>query len=143
MTKFAQRKSVEIKLPGWQFWKIFSGSSWRRGNAGVTRSEIKQRSVRLLTPLARAPSTIIEARVVALLENNTMMPFDRLVRLVAAGLYHDELRRGAAALDVGLFGRRLFDQEVTGVLEAQDRVLWEVTIEGNEWMKSLPVGIKT
>jgi hypothetical protein len=142
MTKFAQRKSVEIKLPGWQFRKIFSGSSWRCGNADVTRREIKQRSVRLRTLLARAPSTIIEARVVALLESDAMMPFDRLVRLVAAGLCHDELRRGAAALDIGLLGSRLFDQEVTGVLEAADGVLWDVTIEGNEWRKSLPVGVK-
>lgn len=126
MTIFAQRNITEVKPAGWQVWKIFPGASLRRCRAGVARSETKERSVRLMEPPSRAPVTLIESRVISLLIKDGVISFDRLVQRIADELYQEELRRGAGALDIGLFGSRLFDRDVVDALGGADGILWKV-----------------
>jgi hypothetical protein len=126
MTIFAQRNIIEVKPAGWQVWKIFSGASLRRGGAGI-RSEAKDRLVRLLEPTRRAPLTLVESEVISLIKNEGLTSYDRLVQRVADDLYQEELRSGAGALDIGLFGSRLFDRDVVCALKDADGILWKVT----------------
>jgi hypothetical protein len=48
------------------------------------------------------------------------------VKRVAADLYAEELRKGASVLDIGLYGDRLFNQDVVRELKAADGILWEI-----------------
>lgn len=126
MTIFAQRNLTEVKPSGWQVWKIFPGASLRRGRAGIARSETKEHSVRLMEPPGRAPLTPVESRVISLLINDGTISFDRLVQRVADELYQEELRHGAGALDIGLFGSRLFHRDVVDALRGADGILWKI-----------------
>jgi hypothetical protein len=48
------------------------------------------------------------------------------VNAVSADLYAEELRTGAGALDIGLFGSRLFSGDVIRELKAGDGILWKI-----------------
>ena len=52
-----------------------------------------------------------------------------LVKRVSGELYRDELRKGAAVLDIGLFGDRLFNRDIVQELRAGDGILWEIEAE--------------
>jgi hypothetical protein len=58
-----------------------------------------------------------------------VISFDKLVKIVAADLYAEELRKGAGVLDIGLFGSRLFNNDIVRELEARDGVLWKIKRE--------------
>jgi hypothetical protein len=122
MRNFAYRKTNEVKPVGWQLWKILSGSSPVRDPA-----EVKHCTVCLLQPPGRSPQTHIEAELIAVLTDEGTISLNELVQRVADRLYHEELRRGAGALDIGLFGSGLFDREVVAALEAGSGVLWELS----------------
>ena len=101
---------------------IFPGAYGR----GIGRHRQAAKSVRLLEPARRPPATPVEHQVAAWLEAESVIPFDELVQRVAAKLYAEELRHGAAALDIGLLGSRLFAGEIVAEVEAADGILWEI-----------------
>jgi len=82
--------------------------------------------VRLLESAGRLPTTPIEQWAVDFLSRGGPALFSELVRRIAGQLYHDEVRRGAAVLDIGLFGPELFHSEVTSELKAGDGILWKI-----------------
>jgi hypothetical protein len=82
--------------------------------------------VRLRQITDRRRATAAESVVVELLSHAEEIPLETLVAHVAVALYHEELRAGAWAVDVGLFGRGLFAAEARRVLAAGDGELWEI-----------------
>ena len=52
-----------------------------------------------------------------------------LLKRVSGELYRDELRKGAAVLDIGLFGDRLFNRDIIQELRAGDGIFWEIKAE--------------
>ena len=124
MTIFAPRKANESRPARWQVWKIFSGTS-----AGLDPSETAAVTVRLLQQAGRSPRTAIESVIIAVLGDEGAIAYQQLVRRVADRLYHEELRRGAGASDIGLFGSRLFDREVVAAIKAGAGELWKISSE--------------
>lgn len=122
MTIFAQRKANESRSARWQVWKIFSGNS-----AGVNPSDPKTATVRLLQQAGRLPHTAIESDIMSVLRDEGIISYQELVRRVADRLYHEELRCGAGASDIGLFGSRIFDREVIAAVRAGAGVLWKIS----------------
>ena len=53
--------------------------------------------------------------------------YENLVQRMSDELYRKELRHGGGALDIGLFGSRLFDRDVVQALKEGDGVLWEIS----------------
>ena len=84
------------------------------------------RGVRLLEATPRPPATDIERLVVAALKRGGAMDFRALVDRVASDLYHDELRHGGWAVDIGVFGRNLFVSDVVREIEAGNGLLWRI-----------------
>lgn len=93
--------------------------------ASATRRETDLK-VRLLEAAIRRPATAVESVVVNLLSRADETPVENLVALVADAFYRDELRMGAWAIDLGLFGSSLFVSEARRALEAGDGELWEI-----------------
>lgn len=122
MTIFAQRKANESRSARWQLWKILSGTS-----AGLDPSDPKAATVRLLQQAGRLPQTAIESDIMAVLRDEGIISYQELVRRVADRLYHEELRCGAGASDIGLFGSRIFDREVIAAVTAGAGVLWKIS----------------
>ena len=82
--------------------------------------------VRLRQITDRRRATAAESVVVELLAHAEEIPLETLVARVAEALYREELRAGAWAVDVGLFGRGLFAAEARQVLTSGDGELWEI-----------------
>ncbi len=82
--------------------------------------------VRLRQITDRRRATAAESVVVELLAHAEEIPLETLVARVAEALYREELRAGAWAVDVGLFGRGLFAAEARQVLASGDGELWEI-----------------
>jgi len=110
-------------------WKLLPGSSSRSrsgrsvsvdGNAGI---------VRLIDSPRRSPATQIEWQLISALKKVGSVPSANLVKTVAADLYAAELRKGAAVLDIGLFGERLFTRDILRELQAGDGILWDIKRE--------------
>ena len=112
---------------GWQMWKILPGGVHRLGGACAAQPQVQTALVRLIAPVRRVAKTPVEAQVVSILTNEGAISYERLVQRVADELYQKELRHGAGALDIGLFGSRLFDRDVFCALEAADGVLWKIS----------------
>ncbi len=91
--------------------------------AATRRADVKVR-LRKITNLRRA--TAAESVVVELLSRTEQMDLAALVRLVAEALYREELRAGAWAVDVGLFGCGMFVSEAQRILKAGDGELWKI-----------------
>lgn len=85
--------------------------------------------VRLLESAARLPTTPVEQWTVNCLKRGGPTPFSELVNQVADQLYLDEILHGGAALDIGLFGPKLFRSEVATELKAGDGILWKIRQE--------------
>src|SRR5262245_10103152 len=79
-----------------------------------------------MTPPQRMPITPIETRLTSALKNLGSVSPTRLVKIVAADLYAEELRTGAGVLDIGLLGHRLFERDILRELKAGDGILWEI-----------------
>ena len=127
MRIFAQRNVTLVKPAGWQIRKLFPGAPRWRAHDSVARSEAEAGSVRLIEPARRAPATAVERHLVGLLKNEGIISYDRLVQRVAEEIYHEELRLGAGAVDIGLFGSRLFDRDVVSALKVGDGMLWKIS----------------
>lgn len=82
--------------------------------------------VRPLESPARLPTTAVERLTLEILEERGEVDFDGLSQKVARKMYLDELGRGAALLDIGLWGPGLFLPEVTREIRARDGELWEI-----------------
>jgi hypothetical protein len=82
--------------------------------------------VRLHQSANRRRATAAEIVVVELLSHAEEMPLETVVALVAEDLYHEELRAGAWAVDVGLFGSGLFVAEARRTLKAGEGELWDI-----------------
>jgi hypothetical protein len=78
---------------------------------------------------SREPVTPVEQLAVSVLTSKGAMPLRTLAERVAAELYRQELRKGAGVLDIGLFGSRLFNDDVVRELRAADGILWEIKYE--------------
>ncbi|MGH7873348.1 MAG: hypothetical protein ACREQO_14135 [Candidatus Binatia bacterium] len=122
MTLFAQQKQNPPKSTAWQLWKIFPSATVRQEPEHEARL-----SVRLIRPTHRAAGTPVETQIVSILAREGAMSYENLVQRVADELYRKELRHGGGALDIGLFGSRLFDRDVVSALEAGDGVIWEIS----------------
>ena len=83
-------------------------------------------TVRSLQQTGRSPRTPMEWEIIAVLGNESAMAYPQLVRRVADRLYHEELRNGAGASDIGLFGSRLFDREAIAAIEEGVGELWKI-----------------
>ena len=82
--------------------------------------------VRMIEPVVRTPVTSVELLVIALLRKEREIPLSKLASRVADMFYRGELRAGAWAVDIGLFGRTLFIRDALRVLEAGSGELWEI-----------------
>ena len=125
-----QRNVAEIKPTRRRLWQLFSAAAHRQPTD--VGPGAKWVSVRLIDASRRAPATSIEVQLFSLLKKEGSVSYDRLVQRVADELYQGELEHGAAALDIGVFGGRLFEPDVVAAIHAADGVLWEITSgEGN------------
>ena len=106
--------------------KIFSFARGKTDSSdaasGITTGPI----VRLVNTRRREAVTVIELQIVSMLKEAGSVSHDHLVQRVARDLYEGELRRGAAVVDIGLFGSRLFEHEVVETLKHGDGALWEI-----------------
>ncbi|HEY2919669.1 MAG TPA: hypothetical protein VGK77_11840 [Candidatus Binatia bacterium] len=101
----------------------FFPASLRRGESGVSLSAAV---VQLIDSPRRLPATPIEQRLSSALREAGPISLASLVKRVAAELYSDELRQGAAVLDIGLIGDRLFNRDIVRELTAGNGILWEI-----------------
>ena len=124
MTMGPQRNVTEMKPARRRVWQLLSAAAHRQSSD--VRQGTHSGSVRLIDPARRAPATAIEVQVFSLLKNEGTVSYDRLVQRVADELYQGELVRGAAVLDIGVFGSRLFEPETVAAIQAADGVLWEI-----------------
>jgi hypothetical protein len=120
---------TRLEITGWKIRKLFPGSLGQQNSYGASRNEADAAVVRLIASPRRLPATRIEQRLVSALKKTGSVSIAGLVNAVAAGLYAEELRNGAAALDIGLFGSRLFHSDIIRALKAEDGVLWEIRHE--------------
>lgn len=100
---------------------LFFTMKWKKPERGLDRLR-----VRLIESAPRPPSTLIERFATDILEREGGMSFKDLIKKVAREVYFDELRRGAALVDIGLFGLELFIPDVAREIEARDGELWKI-----------------
>ena len=82
--------------------------------------------VRLVDSRRRQAESPIELQIISILKEAGSISHNHLVQRVARDLYEGELRRGAAVVDIGLFGSRLFEREVVETLKDGDGALWDI-----------------
>jgi hypothetical protein len=93
--------------------------SWlKAGPHGVPNDDFTAATVRLLHG-NRLPVTPLEKKLAAVIVAGNEIPIAQVIDAVAAELYREELQNGAATLDIGLFGKRLFARDVTRELIAE------------------------
>ncbi|HXL08825.1 MAG TPA: hypothetical protein VN966_01240 [Candidatus Bathyarchaeia archaeon] len=108
-----------------QMRKLFPASLNRTKCDGAFKPAADVAIVRLIDSPLRLPVTPIEQRLLATLKASPVS-FEKVVQLVAADLYKEELNKGAGVLDIGLFGGRLFNNDIVRELKAADGILWEI-----------------
>ena len=82
-------------------------------------------TIRLLKA-SRSPATTVERLSVEVLKREGRTSLAKLIERVAREVYFDEVRRGASALDIGLYGPDLFVAEVISELKAANGILWKI-----------------
>ena len=115
---------TRLQSSGWNMRKFFAGSMSQRSADGSEKAHAG--IVQLINPQRRSPVTPIETRLASALNKTGPISFAKLVKIVAADLYAEELRKGAGVLDIGLLGDRLFDRDIIRELKAGDGILWEI-----------------
>ena len=106
--------------------RLFQGLSSQTDTEGSVSAKTDAVAVRLIDSPRRVPATPIEQRLISTLRETESISFATLVNAVSADLYAEELRTGAGALDIGLFGSRLFNGDVIRELKAGDGILWKI-----------------
>ena len=99
----------------------------RRANKPALNQESRRDlMVRLIDLQSTGGENPIERAAISNLKQQGVVPLDVLVHQVASQLYRDELRNGAAAVDIGLFGASLFVPEVVKVIRERNEALWKI-----------------
>jgi hypothetical protein len=100
---------------------------WMTRNAArEARSESR---VAAMDSSARRPAADIERWVLSELQARGAMTLSELVKRVADRLYRDAVRDGAACVDIGLFGAKLFHVEAAAVVARGDGRWWAIDKE--------------
>ena len=115
-----------LQRSGWKMARLFHGLSSQTDTESAVSAKTDAAVVRLIDPPRRLPESPIEQRLISTLGETGSVSFARLVDAVSADLYAEELRTGAGALDIGLFGSRLFNGDVIRELKAGDGILWKI-----------------
>ena len=117
---------TKLEAAGWRIRQLFPGVlSGRRTDRDVA-PEAGSAVVRLLDSPRRTPQTPIQQALVAVLKEAGSSSLAVLLKRVSGELSRDELRKGAAVLDIGLFGDRLFNRDVVEELRAGNGIFWEI-----------------
>lgn len=74
----------------------------------------------------RKPITTFELWIVSVLDARGAALYGELVKSVSDRMYVEAIRQGAAVLDIGLFGAKLFYAEAAAILERGDGVYWAI-----------------
>jgi hypothetical protein len=101
--------------------------SRRANRPGLSQESSRDLMVRLIEPVASVGESPIEREAILNLKQQGVLPFSLLVQQVALRLYLDELRNGAAAVDIGFFGASLFVPEVVKVIHEGNGILWKIS----------------
>ena len=115
-----------LQRSGWKMGRLFKGLSSQTDTESAVSAKSDAAVVRLIDSPRRLPESSIEHRLISTLGESGSVSFARLVDAVSADLYAEELRAGAGALDIGLFGSRLFNGDVIRELKSGDGVLWKI-----------------
>ena len=110
----------------WRIPRPFTILGGRAISNDSTAVDSIERNVCLISPPARAGETEIELKLISVLKNEGAVSFRPLVYRIAKDLYDEELGRGAAVVDIGIFGSRLFEPEVAQSLRTGNGTLWEI-----------------
>ena len=116
----------KLEAPGWRIKQLFQGVLGGRRTDRDVVMEAGSAVVQLLDAPGRTPQTPIQQALVAALKEAGSSSLAVLVKRVSGELYRDELRKGAAVLDIGLFGDRLFNRDVVEALRAGNGTFWEI-----------------
>ena len=117
---------IRLQHSRWQTPQFFDRLSFRAKSPDPAMSEPGERVVRAIIPPVRAGENEIELKLIAALQSDGAASFGQLVQRISRDLFDEELRRGAAAVDIGIFGSRLFEPEVAQTLSAGAGTLWEI-----------------
>jgi hypothetical protein len=120
---------TRVQPSGWKIGKLFIGPLGRGNSEVAARTKADGTVVRLIDSPRRVSPTPIQQRLITTLEKTGAVSFASLVHAVSEDLYAEELRMGAALLDIGLFGSRLFHNDVIQELRAGDEILWQINKE--------------
>jgi hypothetical protein len=120
---------AKFEPAGWQMLKPFRAPSNRTSFDNASKPSAGAAIVQQVDSPHRLPATPIERQLISALKKVGAVSLEELVKTVAADLYAEELRKGAGVLDIGLFGSRLFNDDVVRELNAGDGILWEIKSE--------------
>ena len=117
---------TRLQTSRWNMRSFFPHLISLSSSGRTLRAEAQLALVRLIETPGRHPATPIEHQLSATLKMTGPVSVASLVKRVAVDLYAEELRKGAGVLDIGLYGDRLFNQDVVRELKAADGILWEI-----------------
>jgi hypothetical protein len=90
-----------------------------------TRSDLQyHRRVQPFDASVRKAATPLERMILDLLDREGPKNFTEIVNRIAKQIYRDELCHGAAVIDIGLLGTKLFEAEVVAALNRGVGVWW-------------------
>jgi hypothetical protein len=107
-------------------WKLGSLFAIGRSDDAVLAAQAENGVVRLLDSRSQPPSSPVQQQLLAVLNRSGAASVSSLVHAVAEDLYIEELRLGAGILDIGLFGSRIFHNDIIQELRAGDGTLWQI-----------------
>ena len=118
---------TKLEAAGWRIRQLFPGVLGRRRADPEVATDAGSALVRLLDS-SPSPQTPIQRALMAALKEAGSISLEALVKRVAGELYREELRKGAAILDIGLFGNRLFNRDVVQEVRAGNGIFWEIKL---------------
>lgn len=104
---------------------------------GASGKDFNGPTIKLLEA-SRPPATPVERLAVEILRREGRTSIRKLVEHVARELYSAEVRNGAWALDIGLYGTELFVPDAVSELKSGDGILWKIEEPGGERDGLLP-----
>jgi len=106
--------------------RLKTGILGRNSPKGVRGFEGSRGAIIRLLEECRPPATPVEQLAINVLKREGRTSFTKLLEHVARELYSDEVRSGAWALDIGLYGPNLFVPDVVSELKSGDGILWKI-----------------
>ena len=113
--------------------RLRDGTAWlarlwrpRAGPHGGAADVATTGRIRLLEVPRRSLRSPQERRIAATLNQDGPLPVDELIERVARDLYLEEVRLGAWAVDIGVYGPKLFFADTARAVEGGRGVLWEI-----------------